>query len=88
MELRLVQLLSVKSQQATVQKRKPLVQRLILNINMLKLSIKKEKGKKHGTNCRNRWSRWDFLNRKKNSLNKKYYIKNLKITGFKELRFR
>jgi len=39
MELRLVQLLSVKSQQATVQKRKPPVQRLILNINMLKLSI-------------------------------------------------
>jgi hypothetical protein len=54
---------------------------------MLKLNIKKEKGKKHGTNCRNRWSRWDFLNRKKNSLNKKYYIKNLKITGFKEQRF-
>ena len=46
MELKLVQLLSVKSQQATVQKRKPPVQRLILNINMLKLSIKKEKGKK------------------------------------------
>ena len=84
---RQVQLLIAKSQQATAQKRKLPVRRHTLNINMQKLSIKKKKGRKHGTNCRDRWSRWDYLNRKKNSLNKKYYIKNLKITGFKELRF-
>lgn len=85
---RQVQLLIAKSQRATAQKRKLPVRRHTLNINTQKLSIKKKKGRKHGTNCRDRWSRWDYLNRKKNSLNKRYCIKNLKIIGFKEPRFR
>jgi hypothetical protein len=54
---------------------------------MQKLNIKKKKEKKHGINCKDKWSRWAFLNKKKSSLNKRYYIKNLKIIGYKELRF-
>lgn len=88
MVLKQVQLLSAKSQQATVQKRKLQVQKPILNTNMPKQNIKKEKEKKHGTNCRNKWSKWVSLNRRKNSSNKKYCTKNLKITGFREQRFR
>lgn len=83
-----VQLLIAKSQRATAQKRKLPVRRHTLNINTQKQSIKKKKGRKHGTNCRGRWSRWDYLNRKKNSLNKRYCIKNLKIIGFREPKFR
>ena len=54
---------------------------------MQKLNIKKKKGKKHGISCKDKWSRWDFLNKKKSSLNKRYYIKNLKIIDFKEQRY-
>jgi hypothetical protein len=54
---------------------------------MQKLNIKKKKEKKHGISCKDKWSRWDFLNKKKNSLNKRFCTKSQKIIGFKEQRF-
>lgn len=88
MVLKQVQLLSAKLQQATVQRRKLPVQKPILNTNMPKQNIKKEKEKKRGTNCRNKWSKWASPTKRKNLSNKKYYIKNLKIIDFREQRFR
>jgi hypothetical protein len=58
-----------------------------LNINMQRLSIKKERGRKHGISYKNKWNRWVSQNRKKNLLSKRFCIKNQRIIDYKELKF-
>ena len=71
--------------QAAAQERRQQVPRHILRISMQRPSMKNVSAKKLGTSSPDKWTKWNCLTKKRNSLNKKYFTRSLKTTDYKGL---